>query len=465
MRQGGNEQIKKFFRKLEIENSPISTLYCSKGASHYRERLKEKVDKIMAGELKSEPRHVHSRRNMGNAHHKNARSQPALGDLMRNDPTLGLNRRKPSIELFNVSFPEGPMGMTISKDFGGRALVSKVVPGGVAEASGVFIGDHIAGIARKRMDNYDEIMHMIPCMKRPILIQFSRQVSNHAKRLLAAGNAGDVGVAGDNDMMDASSPGRNRSLHGSKSMATLSLNLATVRAASSNADACSAPNSGYSKPRIRSPRYELTGINESDGEDEESPRSLRSPSGMTRLKSFRSKSKESPDGSTGKIGFGSVDGAEAQASNSETSPSIPIPIIDSSNHERFTPSSSLSLPTTGQSGLPSSSTPTPSPINDDGMSTGIVTGTSGTIITGSVSASVSGGINSSSNNNSNAGSLDVDLYREIDQLLLSAVGVASGEADCINAPEESSPEGKHLDQRKHVLVANDNLSRRLTLQV
>ena len=48
MRQGGNGQIRDFFRKLDIENTPIVTLYSTKGATHYREKLKERVDKIMS---------------------------------------------------------------------------------------------------------------------------------------------------------------------------------------------------------------------------------------------------------------------------------------------------------------------------------------------------------------------------------------------------------------------------------
>ena len=46
MRQGGNGQIREFYKKLQIENSPITILYSTKGASHYRDRLKERADKV-----------------------------------------------------------------------------------------------------------------------------------------------------------------------------------------------------------------------------------------------------------------------------------------------------------------------------------------------------------------------------------------------------------------------------------
>lgn len=46
MRQGGNGQIREFYQKLQIENSPITILYSTKGASHYRDRLKERSEKV-----------------------------------------------------------------------------------------------------------------------------------------------------------------------------------------------------------------------------------------------------------------------------------------------------------------------------------------------------------------------------------------------------------------------------------
>ena len=48
MRQGGNGQIREFYKKLQIENSPITILYSTKGANHYRDRLKERADKVIS---------------------------------------------------------------------------------------------------------------------------------------------------------------------------------------------------------------------------------------------------------------------------------------------------------------------------------------------------------------------------------------------------------------------------------
>jgi ADP-ribosylation factor GTPase-activating protein 1 len=47
MRQGGNSQIRSFFAKMNIENSPIETLYRTKAAKYYREKLKERAEKVI----------------------------------------------------------------------------------------------------------------------------------------------------------------------------------------------------------------------------------------------------------------------------------------------------------------------------------------------------------------------------------------------------------------------------------
>jgi len=124
MRQGGNSQVRKFFQKIEIENSPIQTLYCTKGASHYRDRLRERVDKIMSGEIKSEKRLLIS--------------SPKKTSVVRQDTidkSSGLNNSQASpnsvrTEFLKIMFPEGPMGMTLTKDHRELALVSKLLPGG-----------------------------------------------------------------------------------------------------------------------------------------------------------------------------------------------------------------------------------------------------------------------------------------------------------------------------------------------
>lgn len=166
MRQGGNDQIRDFFRKLEIHNSPISTLYNTKGASHYRDRLKDRVDRVLRGEIPAQ------RVTKAIAPSK-AKSDSSIASDCNKFVAAKL---KDTIEYYSCKFLEGPMGMTIMKDFKGCAVITKLVPGGAANIHGVRIGDLIVGVAGKMMDDYDEIMHMIPCMGRPLQLTFSRVV-------------------------------------------------------------------------------------------------------------------------------------------------------------------------------------------------------------------------------------------------------------------------------------------------
>lgn len=231
----------------------------------------------MSGELISESRVMpHASR------HRNTRSQSAIAELMLNgantEPgTLNADKRKSSFEQYHVSFGEGPMGMTISKDFGGRALVSKLVTGGPAERSGVSIGDHISGVAKKRLDDYDEIMHMIPCLTRPIAIQFTRRVESH-HHVVA-----NTGV----HVLEPVSPGVNRSMHGSKSMANMTLNLAA------KLDAPSGHHNHKNKARIRTPR-DSAGLGHiaEIGDEGEEEHAMRSPRTTSRLVSYRTRSKD-----------------------------------------------------------------------------------------------------------------------------------------------------------------------------
>ena len=465
IRQGGNEQIKRFFRKLEIENYPLQTLYCSKGANHYREKLKEKVHKIMSGEIKSEPRHVRTH----HPSHRNAKSQSSLSELMRNNPNSTLNKQqqhKPSIEIYSVSFQDGPMGMTISKDFNSRALVSKLVPNGPAELSGVSVGDHITGIAKKRIEIYDEIMHMIPCMNRPILVQFTRQIHNHHSS--SSSGSSEV-MSGTIDDSVTASPGRNRSLHGSKSMANLSLNMATI-------------NSSYSKPKLRSPRL---GILQEASEDEASELgsvcgSLRSPTGSNKLVSYRSKSKDSTESSTPKFDWkDAIDNSAISPHDNSNSSRSGSNIGESSLvDDRKTPAESphpLTMDTPPPD-LHSAFWSTDSANSSCLSEKSIEYHTGNSVTEEYIGIADTGSV--SSNTDHTVAPHSAELYKQIDELLvrsgeklqLEAVSDTSiGEVNTtqltVESSEENSPDARVLSQQ-HVLVASEGIERKqLTLHV
>jgi hypothetical protein len=297
---------------------------------------------------------------------------------------------------------------------------------------------------------------MIPCMKRPIMIHFARQMGSHHVSI-GGGVEGDV-----------STPGKNRNLHGSKSMANLSLNTANVRG-----DGCTTgANSGnYRKPRIRTPGqhgYGMEHIHEAV-EDEMEEGTLRSPSGPTKLKSVRSRSKDAAEGLSGKFSFAP---AEVMMSGEALSDAADAVVEAGEAAER-------SL--TDDHCTPSIS---PAPPQDRSSYAETTASASESDVMGPAGA-VRGGKDASTAEYKDAttaadaaGSApppeEIDLFKEINQLLapdggslrLNDAALASPGGHATDAPsaEQASPDGKELDQR-HVLVGSKSFSQKLTLQV
>jgi hypothetical protein len=166
MKQGGNAQIRRFFKKLAIENSPLQTLYCTKAAEHYREKLRERVGKVLSGELVSEKR----------SHSEKAKLQHPASPLLPVPPSKTI-----TANVIYARFNAGPMGMTLTKDFREQAYVSKLLPGGQAQQQGIKLGDIVIAVAGKTMASYDEIMHMIPLMPRPLELNLTRVEASPSK--------------------------------------------------------------------------------------------------------------------------------------------------------------------------------------------------------------------------------------------------------------------------------------------
>eukprot|EP01034_Spumella_vulgaris_P038904 gene38904-48039_t len=110
------------------------------------------------------------------------------------------------------------MGMTLTKDYRDMAVVSKLMPGGPAQCSGVRVGDYIAGVSGKAMVNYDEIMHMIPCMNRPLTIRFNRRGLHHAQHTHGQAPGTVLKGSSSNNNMSTSLP---NNLHSSRSESSL----------------------------------------------------------------------------------------------------------------------------------------------------------------------------------------------------------------------------------------------------
>lgn len=178
MRQGGNQQIRNFFAKMNVENSPVETLYRTKAAAYYREKLKERVQKVLAGEISGERRTSPKPEDKAaHKHDKPSHSQPQQPQQQLH-PVFG--RRK--MTQLQVQFGDGPMGMSITKDGFGQAQVTRLVPGGAAQQQGIRVGDYIVGVAGKNVGGYDEVMALIPVLPRPLRLLLFQPIHEEAKK-------------------------------------------------------------------------------------------------------------------------------------------------------------------------------------------------------------------------------------------------------------------------------------------
>ena len=155
MKHGGNDQIKEFFRKLDLDTKtiPISTLYNSKAAGFYRQCIKDRSQK--AANIKTPCEIVESK-------NKTSRSS---------SPTNFVNKR------ITVQFIDGSLGLTLTKSYDGHAIVTRLVSEGQSTNNGVCLNDKIIRVAGMFMDDYEDILEAIPLLSRPLSITFERKVS------------------------------------------------------------------------------------------------------------------------------------------------------------------------------------------------------------------------------------------------------------------------------------------------
>jgi len=84
------------------------------------------------------------------------------------------NRRTHLATDFRVTFPEPPMGLTITKNFAGAAEVTRLTPNGQAIQRGVVLGDLLVGIGCQWVRGYEEAMYLLPQQHYPLDIVFRR---------------------------------------------------------------------------------------------------------------------------------------------------------------------------------------------------------------------------------------------------------------------------------------------------
>lgn len=180
MKQGGNGQLKSFFSQLNLENSPISSLYITKGAYIYRKLLVEKVDSIFANINYNTEGNISNIDFCGGGSPNGTHFTGSSGDAYSESPGSPYKHLKIEDKMvygkgeYLIEFDKNSLGMTLEKNSENEAAVSRVIPGSSAALKGVRVGDIAVAVMGKYVCEYDDIMHMIMCMPRPVLIAFRR---------------------------------------------------------------------------------------------------------------------------------------------------------------------------------------------------------------------------------------------------------------------------------------------------
>lgn len=205
MKQGGNGQLQDFLQKLRINITPQLDAYVSHVADRYRLLLKDRVSKIVAGEIPSEPYRKNvvsdSRVVLGtpnvsvlNSAHKlhNNTIQSIITPSTSSDPNANSiqsvqqsNISLPPAAKIAITFEESSLGMTLVKDSRDCAVVSKLVVGGQGQLKGVHIGDVVVSVADQEMRKFSDILNSIKSSIRPLNISFIRVASAHNSPAMA----------------------------------------------------------------------------------------------------------------------------------------------------------------------------------------------------------------------------------------------------------------------------------------
>ena len=166
MKHGGNSRFHDCLGKVGGGDASQSDLYLSPAAETFRRCLKEIVTTSI----------------LNRTNKTTVPGSASEGGGLVSSPSIHRD----------VTFTDGPMGMSISRDHSGRAVVSRLVTHGPAEMKGVQVGDVVEGVGGKSMENYDQIMHVIPRIPRPLQITFGRQLSSSNSTTAARASVSDL---------------------------------------------------------------------------------------------------------------------------------------------------------------------------------------------------------------------------------------------------------------------------------
>ena len=181
LRQGGNQRIRDYFKQLNVEGSSTISLYQSEAASHYRERLRERVKHILSNCSRSKT------------------SVPNDFNLYTQAMSEGNEISTKYGELVSLEFTEEKLGMRLSKPPNNIAVVSRVTPGGCADLYGITTGDCVWGIGSSIVDDFDEIIYRISTSPRPLCIRFYKEAGSETEDGSQGSSDGTAAIDGESD--------------------------------------------------------------------------------------------------------------------------------------------------------------------------------------------------------------------------------------------------------------------------
>lgn len=152
LKAGGNDRITDYFKSNNINKFVIGELYCTEVAEEYRKQLNSKaeVNKIKI---------------------KDVSTTFVSNNDINHSGTYSLNLTQ---NMFDVTFEDGSISMTLSKTESNEVVVTEVGKYGAAYYKGVHCGDILVSVNNSQDREYENIMALIISTPRPIVLKFQR---------------------------------------------------------------------------------------------------------------------------------------------------------------------------------------------------------------------------------------------------------------------------------------------------
>ena len=153
LRLGTNGQLKGFFQRQRIDNTSPELLYKLGAAAFYRRQIALELQRRMGPSLAPGVKTITDSMAL-----KLMRLLLVDGNDQARD---GTGEGEFSIKLENLAETPSPLGLTLTETHGGRAVVQRVSPDGIAIASGIRAGDYIVAAGKGREWRYSKVLPRI----------------------------------------------------------------------------------------------------------------------------------------------------------------------------------------------------------------------------------------------------------------------------------------------------------------